>query len=266
VKAKISETIDANKENMLKDIQTLIAFRSLLENPGETAKALDFVLARAGEMGMQTGRTSDGKAGFAQIGQGEKTVGILVHVDVVGIGDPVKWKYPPFELTQDEGYLYGRGIADDKGPVIMSLYAMKALLDLSVPLRKKVRLIVGTSEESEWSDMESYKKEFGEPDFGFSPDGEFPIYNIEKGYCDVQMIFSQQALSAYDEISAGDSPNTIPSKAILKKVGRSAIVFQGTSVHSSLPDQGDNAILKLGAAASEEGLLFRKIYRRHFYK
>lgn len=262
--AKISETIDANKENILKDIQTLIAFRSLLENPGETAKALDFVLARAGEMGMQTGRTSDGKAGFAQIGQGEKTVGILVHVDVVGIGDPTKWTYPPFELTQEQGYLYGRGIADDKGPVIMSLYAMKALLDLSVPLRKKIRLIVGTSEESEWSDMDSYKKEFGEPDFGFSPDGEFPVYNIEKGYCDVLMNFNQQALRAFEEISAGDSPNTIPSKAILKKVGREAIVFQGTSVHSSLPAQGDNAILKLAAAAAEEGLLFGKFIAEFF--
>ncbi len=264
MKIKMDEYIEKNKSSIKEDIKTLIAFRSLTESPEETAKALDFVLKRASEMGMQIGKTSDNKAGFAQIGEGEQTIGVLVHVDVVGIGDPMKWTYSPFRMTEAQGYLYGRGIVDDKGPVIMSLYAMKALLDLKAPLHKKIRLIVGTSEESEWSDMDSYKKEFGEPDFGFSPDGEFPIYNIEKGYCDVLLHFKEKALSMFEEISAGDSPNTIPSKAVLKKIGEEPRVFQGTSVHSSVPDQGDNAILKLAAAAEAEGLLFGKFISEFF--
>lgn len=258
------EYMNAQLDDMLRDTDRLMRFESLLEKPEETAAALDYVLQRAQDMGMRTGKTPKGDAGYAEIGSGDETVGILVHVDVVGIGDRSKWKHPPFELARDDGMLWGRGIVDDKGPVIMSLYAMKAMLDLDIPLKKNIRLIVGTSEESEWTDMESYKAAFGEPDYGYSPDGEFPVYNIESGYCDIRLTFEEPALRQFSHIASGDSPNTIPSGAEFQRIGGPLRRFEGKSIHSSIPAQGDNAILKLAADPDVGELNMVRFINDHF--
>jgi succinyl-diaminopimelate desuccinylase len=178
---------------------------------------------------------------IVEMGAGNETIGILVHVDVVHEGDITEWKTPPFEGRADSAYIRGRGAVDDKGPVMMSLYAMKAVRELGAPLRKRVRLIVGSCEETVWTDMEHYLQEFDAPDYGFSPDGEFPIYYAEKGYCDVELVFSEPGVAEIVDITAGDSPNTIPSRAIIEtKAGRKS--YRGKAAHSSTPALGRNAI------------------------
>lgn len=69
------------------------------------------------------------------MGEGEETLGILAHVDVVPVGEG--WTYPPFSGTIADGKIFGRGTLDDKGPAMMCLYCMKALKDLKIPLRRK---------------------------------------------------------------------------------------------------------------------------------
>ena len=241
----INEWFNDHENMLLEDLKVLTAFNSYTGNENEIRSALDFILSRAKDMGMTVGITSQSDAGWAEIGTGDKTLGILVHVDVVGVGDLDKWNTPPFELTLQDGVLYGRGVVDDKGPAIMSLYCLKALLDLKVPLKQRVRLIIGTCEESQWVDIQHYKEQFGQPDYGYSPDGEFPVFNIEKGYCDANLFFPVEDLVL---LEAGDSPNTVPSKAIFKQYGGEAEEYEGVSVHSSVPWLGDNAILALAEA------------------
>ncbi len=211
-------------------------------------------------MGMRMGYTADMDAGYAEIGEGHETVGILAHVDVVDIGDPSGWPFDPFTLTQTpDGFLHGRGVVDDKGPVVMCLYALKVLMELGVPLRRRLRLIVGTREEDVWTDMAHYTAQYSMPDFGFSPDGDFPIFNIEKGYCDMHLVFREAGrLMEIEQARAGESPNSVPSKACLKLRGREEQAFSGVAVHSSVPQEGDNALLKLARAAADEGFLFGK--------
>ena len=251
-----------HEDEMERDFAALIGFASTADQADQVHASLDFVLSRAREMGMQTGVTSMHRAGWVQIGSGRQTMGILAHVDVVGIGDAARWVTPPFTLACRDGMFYGRGVVDDKGPVIMILYALYALKSLSIPLRCKLRLIVGTSEESEWSDMAEYRSEFGTPDFGFSPDGEFPITNIEKGYCDAELVFSGDALSDLAFLSAGDSPNTVPSLAVIRTKSGMAHSYSGRSVHSSQPWNGDNAILRL--AADQQQYAFARFLTRFF--
>ncbi len=93
--------------------------------------------------------------------------------------------------------------------------------------------------------MDHYKEEYPLPDFGFSPDGEFPIFNAEKGYADVELLFHEDAKKGIQFLKSGDSKNTIPSKAeIICPDGRK-LTAQGVSTHSSSPELGDNAIIKL---------------------
>ncbi|MFR4578452.1 MAG: M20/M25/M40 family metallo-hydrolase [Clostridium fessum] len=95
----------------------------------------------------------------------------------------------PFEPIVKDGKLYGRGTADDKGPAVAALYAMRAVKELGIPVTKNVRLILGTDEECGSSDIEHYYKVEKEAPMTFSPDASFPVINIEKGrfpgaYCD----------------------------------------------------------------------------------
>ena len=57
------------------------------------------------------------------------------------------WDHDPFDPIEKDGMLYGRGTQDDKGPLLASLFAVKALMDAGVKFNKRVRFIFGTDEE-----------------------------------------------------------------------------------------------------------------------
>lgn len=240
----IKSYMKANESSVLADLQELISYRSVTGDWPEIVNCLDHFLKQAEEMGFKVFRTSAGDVGIVEAGQGNETLGILVHLDVVEPGDLEKWKFPPFQATIADGYLWGRGTMDDKGAAVMILHALKALRQYGAEFRKRVWLIVGTSEESEWTDMENFIREFPCPDYGFSPDGDFPISNIENGYADVVFEFDESIkIKMFDgfRVDAGKDPNTIPSKATLER-NRSVYCFDGISAHSSTPEEGNNAI------------------------
>lgn len=100
-------------------------------------------------------KNADYRYGYAEIGEGEELIGILAHLDTVPAGEG--WNYPPFAGTLADGQLYGRGVEDDKGPAIACVYAMRDLLESGVPLRKRIRLILGQDEETgDWCDISEY--------------------------------------------------------------------------------------------------------------
>lgn len=248
----IEKYIESNQNEMIAHISNLVSLKSTKENPRACEAALLYVLELGEKFGMKTGRTIRGDLGFVEIGDGDEEVGILVHVDVVGPGLLEKWESPAFELTIKENYLHGRGVVGDKGPIIMSLYAMKALLEEECSINKRIRLIIGSSEEPSWEDIEVYKKSFKMPNYGFSPNGIFPIYNIEKGYADVEIVFPDEKLYKIVDIAAGESPNTIPGKASVEYSDGTINVYKGRSISSSEPWYGENAISLLVQGETKE--------------
>ena len=255
IKMKMNKQIDnyilEHRDEMLRDIRDMISMPSYTWNRVQCRRVLDKFLAKADSMGMKTMKTKEGDVGIIEIGRGKETVGVLTHIDVVGIGDDAKWLYPPLRGTIAKGYIWGRGVVDGKGPAVMSLYALKAIKDLEIHLNKKIWLIVGTMEEGEWEDIENFKREFPLPKFGFAPDGDFPIYNREKGYCDVALSFKEPYFNEIEELKSGDSVNTIPSKAVMKIKGMDVIEIHGVSCHSSAPALGINAISKMAIETQE---------------
>jgi len=245
VKKRIDKYIETHIGDIIEDIKMIVSFESVYGNQEAIQGALDFMLERARDMGFITKTTAEKDVGIIEIGHGTECVGILVHVDVVDIGDPDKWTHPPFECTIEDGQIWGRGTIDDKAAAIICLYALKALVDLEIPLSKRVQLIVGTSEESEWIDMKHYKDQFTVPDYGFTPDGDFPIYNAEKGYSDVKLVFTEPEIDKIIKLNSGGSPNSIPSKAVIQIEGEEELIFDGQASHSSAPESGDNAIEKM---------------------
>lgn len=179
-----------NRDELINNLQELIKIPSVYEkslNPNEpfgenTVKALNYILNLGEKLGFRT-KNIDGYCGYIEFGTGNELIGIVGHLDVVPEGE--NWTYPPFEAQIVNNKIYGRGSIDDKGPVIASLYAMKAVMDYcnshSIKLNKRVRLILGLNEENDWKCIEYYKKHEETPSIGFSPDADFPCIYAEKG-------------------------------------------------------------------------------------
>lgn len=179
-----------NQKDIIEKLQNLIQIPSKYEkstNPkapfGEnTVKALNYILDLGQKLGFRT-KNLDGYCGYIEFGTGNELIGIIGHLDVVPEGE--NWTYPPFEGKIVDNKIYGRGSIDDKGPVIASLYAMKAVKDYcqknSISINKRVRLIIGLNEERDWKCIDYYKKTEEIPSIGFSPDADFPCIYAEKG-------------------------------------------------------------------------------------
>ena len=116
--------------------------------------ALEHALALAEQMGFRT-KNVDGYFGYVEYGEGEEMVAVLGHLDIVPVGDD--WTYDPWgEIVDDR--IYGRGTLDDKGCIIGALYALDAVRNLAGTLKRRVRIIFGTNEETGSRDMVRYNE------------------------------------------------------------------------------------------------------------
>lgn len=172
-------------------IQNAVRFKTVKDTPvaggpfGQGNKdCLEYVLSVAKNLGFRTVNL-DGYCGYAEIGQGEEIVGIIGHLDVVPEGDG--WKYPPYSGTLVDDEIWGRGTIDDKGPIIISLYAIKALMDDGFKFSKRVRVIFGCNEETGSLCMEHYLKVDEPITYGVSPDSDFPVIFAEKSINSIQI-------------------------------------------------------------------------------
>ena len=189
VEKQMKSWLEENRGRMLDDLCRFVEIPSVSADRENVGRALKFILELGTSMGFRAEALLDGQVGLIEAGDGDEVLGILAHVDVVDAGDLSAWRTDPFQPVIRDGSLYGRGTLDDKGAIIASLYAMKAAAEHGGPFRKKVRLILGTQEEVDWTDMRAYVKQYPLPDYGFTPDGEFPICNIEKGGVDADLVF-----------------------------------------------------------------------------
>ena len=135
----IKDYIKNHKNEMLEDLTDLIAIPSVSDDDEKVAEALRKAVDIALKHGFRAKSLLDDQVGIAEMGEGEETLGILTHVDVVPTGDMAEWHTDPYGGEIINGRIYGRGTQDDKGMLIASLYAMRAVRDLGLPLHKKVQ-------------------------------------------------------------------------------------------------------------------------------
>ena len=217
-------------------------------------EALDYFLNLAESFGLKT-INYDGFGGEIYVGSGEE-VGIIGHLDVVPASNG--WKFPPFSLTEEKGNLFGRGVEDDKGPMLLVLFALKDLIDNGVKFNKKIRFFVGLDEENDWGDVAYIKTKTTLPEYGFSPDGNFPVTYAEKGVYKLSVKLPKS--HSYDFIPCGKALNAVCDYAELKingkineaiandlglTVNENKLISKGVSAHGSSPWLGKNAIKPL---------------------
>jgi succinyl-diaminopimelate desuccinylase len=277
MKEKIEIFVQQNMEQMIDDIRTLVSIRSVKgepepnmpfgKGPAEAVACMERIACKHGFKTKNFGNY------MLTINMNDKPdeLGILCHLDVVHEGSG--WTTPPYEATIRDGKIYGRGTADNKGPAIASLYAMKCVRELGIPLSKNARLMLGTDEESGSNDLKEYFKLQSPPNYCFSPDAAFPVYNIEKGQYKpvISSSFCEDpTLPRIISIEGGHAVNIVPDKAtaVIQGIERKTlhkyieryskktdviftakenddsfiVVAEGVSTHASYPEDGNNAL------------------------
>ena len=285
--AQIEQIIEQNKQEMIEALAHVIRLQSDQAEPVTAAdgsvypfgagvqQAYETVLTMGHEMGFETLDVEHYGGHIDFRGSADTVLGIVGHLDVVPAAG--NWDFDPYGGEVKDGVLYGRGTLDDKGPVIACLYAMKALKEAGFAPKSTVRLILGLDEETGWSGMERYLAQVAPPDFGFTPDGDFPLINGEKGNLifEAARKFGKSAANKglqLRSLKGGSAANSVPDaaravvrnpeadyskikeeiaafraetgyKVNCKGVGKSLeLTTVGRSAHGSTPEAGLNAI------------------------
>ncbi|MBQ1501721.1 MAG: Sapep family Mn(2+)-dependent dipeptidase [Firmicutes bacterium] len=251
---------------LLEALERLVRIRSVSGRP-EVSEALAEALSICNELGFRT-KNCDSRIGWAEIGPsaeaaaGGPLIGILCHLDVVPPGDG--WEYEPFSCTVNDGRVYGRGVMDDKGPAAAAIMALKDLLDEGGPHRGRIRIIFGCMEETgNWEDMEYYKETEEIPDFGFTPDADFPAIYGEKGIAMVSLSMKVED-AGFIDIKGGNVPNMVPDWCQAILADGTELSAAGRAAHGSTPEEGENAITGLMELAAAHDCFYARFYNSVF--
>jgi succinyl-diaminopimelate desuccinylase len=288
-KAKIADQMNDYRESMVDAVVRLCSIASVKGQStanapfgAENARVLGEFLALGNELGFRAVNL-DGYCGYLEWGDQGPIVAALGHLDVVPAVDG--WSHDPFSPIVTADRIIARGTADDKGPVISALFAMKALRDQGFFPRGRIRLIVGLDEESGSECMRHYVQVAELPACGFTPDAEFPVIYAEKGIAHLNLIMDLATASAgtaagatvapkqspqrsLDAAQAGQRANMVPARCdlIWQEIDgcRQTESFLGKAAHASMPWEGRNAIaLAMAAAAQQTDHRFANFYQ-HF--
>ena len=239
---RVYELIDSYREQYVETLRRWVRIPSVKDEAEDGApfgreirRMLDTAIADAKAMDFAV-RDFDGYACDVTLGEAEEKIAVLGHLDVVPVGDG--WTKPPFDALVENGRIYGRGTNDDKGPALASLFAMKAIRDAGIPLKKSIRLILGCDEESGWEDMAYYGAHERIPDIGFSPDASFPLINTEKGMLELELRAPEAKTGLKIlEMAAGDRINVIPGecRALIEGGAETAAKVKAYAEKTGLP-------------------------------
>ena len=260
------------EEEMMKSLKEFIAIDSTFDettvdenNPfGKgVSKALNYIAELAKKDGFLV-KNYDNYLVEILTNDLDQNITIMAHADVVPVG--TGWPQDPFTVLEKDGFLYARGVADDKGPLLSCYYGLKALKDHGLLGNYQVRFLVGGNEERGSACMEHYFKTLNkkQPTYGFSPDSAYPLTYAEKGIIG----FDVKKHIVFPEIKSmkgGVAFNSVIEKcdvllkedlnlvsylneqgvdySYLAKGDEMLLTFNGLAAHGSVPWMGKNAAM-----------------------
>ena len=275
---KIEAFFAEHREALLEDIKTLVRIPS---DRGETVEGKPFgegpfrALVCAEEICARQGMAVKNMENYvlcADLGPEAPGLDILAHLDVVPVAN--NWTVcDPFEPVERDGRLYGRGTIDDKGPSMAALYAMACVRSLGVPMKRRCRLILGADEECGGGDIAHYYASEPEAPVTVSPDGDFPVINLEKGGFMGRVTAPFSGDAGIVSVTAGFKLNVVPDTAeaifeglraaefepicracaletgteqLLSELdGQTKLFVRGEGGHAAFPESANNALTAL---------------------
>lgn len=198
-----------NNEQKIQVLADLVKIKSVNGNEEEVANYITELFKKHGIstkiMSVEEGRVNL----VAEIGSGKPVIGVSGHMDVVDAGDLSKWDTDPFELTEKDGKLIGRGATDMKAGLAAFIIAMIDIKEQNLLQAGTIRLMATVGEEV--------------------------------GEHGSQTFFEQKTMDDVDALIIGE-----PSGYNLVYAHKGSmdikLTSQGKAAHSSMPDLGYNAI------------------------
>ena len=267
------ELVKPYQEEMMKSLKEFIAIDSVYDEETRSemdpfgkgvSKALQYIENLAKKDGFIV-HNYDNMVVEILTNELEPNVTIMAHADVVPTG--TGWPQDPFELTEKGDFLYARGVADDKGPLLSCYYGLKALRDNNLLGNYQVRFLVGGNEERGSACMECYFHTLNkkQPTYGFSPDSAYPLTYAEKGIIGF-IVRKDIDLPNVISIKGGVASNSVIEKcevlmkedlnfiaylnnesvdySYLAKGNNMLLTFNGVAAHGSVPWMGKNAAME----------------------
>ena len=273
---ELERQVELSKDQIISTLQSLLRIRSVLDESTITSdapfgKGINDALNFMTELGQKDGFKVVRDGGYAlelSYGEGNESVGILCHLDVVPEGK--NWTYPPYEARIVDNKIYARGSTDDKGPTIACYYALKIIKDNNIKLKKKIKLIFGTDEETGWRGISHYLANYPMPEIGFAPDCSFPLVYGEKGRMAIDLKINKVNKCAVNadalvSIKGGERYNVVIDEAegiltinkaeefktyleqnhldgdVIEDHNQYKYIIKGRSAHAMEPEKGINA-------------------------
>ena len=275
MKEKINLFMEENRESMVKMLTELVRIPSVM---GEAKSGALFgegperMLEKAEEIFRTEGFPVKKEEEYvlAEYGEGEKSIGIFTHGDVVPPGND--WSITePFSPVIRDGFIIGRGVSDNKSGIVEMLYAVKAIRALGLSLKHKLSLFVGTNEESGMEDVKAFVRREETPAVSIVPDAAYPYISGEKGravvYLDskkpfrfIRTLRSGEAVNCVSDFAEVRIPyhkeayemlSTMTGIKCMAEKDEIIINAKGKSAHASTPELGENAFSALAAALAE---------------
>ena len=293
---KFGHQILAYWDDILSDLAAMIAIPSVSAAAEgiypfgkAAAQAVDAAMKVAERYGLSA-KNLDYYAMHAQYGEGEENAVVMAHIDVVPPG--TGWDTDPYQLVLKDGKAFGRGVLDDKGSAIVALHCLRALKEAGIQGNRKLRVVLGSSEETGMGDVAYYFSKEQPPTMGFTPDGAYGVCNCEKGILSY-IASCENDSPVITEFRSGTVANAVPDQAScrllcsaqelaslrrlvqeapdrfsMKETLEGAVLSaQGVASHASKPETGVNAASHLidllyKVFGSRTGSFFTHIYER----
>ena len=257
------DILEDNMPDLIRAIKELVSIPSVVSDAvddmpfgKDVYDALKYMLEMAEKDGFEVFNDQNYGGHIDFRGKGSGVIALVNHLDVVPAGDISNWESDPFSAEVRDGKLFGRGVLDNKGPLLICYFAMKALKEAGYIPDKTIRLILGCDEETNWFGMDHYMENVrADIVGGFSADADFPVIHAEKGIVQywINVPVMPETYDRIAELRGGTVMNAVPDRAVLKiKAGRDSrrdalvtISASGKTAHAAWPEKGENAISDL---------------------
>lgn len=265
--------IEKTFEEQVKDLQALVAIPSVSRGEPEENKPygerVDAAWRKAAEIAKKLGFEKvfdvDHRCGVIEYGEGEELVAVMAHLDVVPEGKG--WTFDPYGGEIKDGRIYGRGTLDNKGAAVSAMYALAAIKDSGIQMKRRVRILLGMDEECGCTGMEHYREVEGEPTMAFTPDAVYPVVNSEMGILHVKY---RNPLACTVKAKVGSVWNVIPGEAEAElpngavtclvpaglnvTLDEKSVTVKGHGGHASMPELANNALQGLFYALPQQNI------------
>lgn len=268
-KKQVHDYIIKNRDEIVEVLKELVKIPSVRGEAEENAPfgracadVLEYTEKLYKNNGFETELDKDGGYLLSYYGNGAKSLGLFAHADVVPVADD--WTFTkPFEPIDKDGFLFGRGVKDNKAGVVFGLYIAKMLKELDIPFKHRLVCFTGSNEESGMNDIQNYVKKHTPPDFSLVCDTGFPLYRGNKGMLKLNAVCNKP-FKMIKNITGSNAIGAILGKAtfnieyndevyaflkglenerlnILKGDNEIIIETKGISKHTALPEGSLNA-------------------------